>query len=429
MRKAALPPIKISQCTDIGRRRHENQDSMGYLQLEQIPYQGAHLLVVADGMGGASGGQVASTIAVREILSYFQDDPNMEPDVALREAVEGAAQKILEHARKEPSLSGMGTTCVVLLALNGYLFAAHVGDSRIYLFRDGQLSRLTRDHSAVQRLVEAGILTEEEAKNHPRQNVLSRVLGSEHPLYVEIMAPPLRLQSGDRIMQGSDGLHGEVSDEDLADILATEPIEKVTEILVKTANDNGGNDNITVQVLAYGDPPVQEHVEIWHDFFTPIGGYFASAAMLVLLFFLGYIAGRYAQFPPPLRSGASKQASNCGQPSQRKTKLCRPGKARPAPRTRAKQPTPRRKSVASAPRKRSWIKLPPRRTQTRRQAPPARRTQGSKATPARTKTPPARTKTPPARTKTPPARTKTPPARPKATSQPTTRPTAPKTRS
>ena len=87
------PSIEVYQSTDIGRRRHENQDSMGYIKLSQIPYQDAHLLVVADGMGGASGGQVASSIAVREIVDYFQDDPNMEPDVALREAIELAASR------------------------------------------------------------------------------------------------------------------------------------------------------------------------------------------------------------------------------------------------------------------------------------------------------------------------------------------------
>ncbi|MBU48687.1 MAG: hypothetical protein CL920_08330 [Deltaproteobacteria bacterium] len=295
------PSIEVYQSTDIGRRRHENQDSMGYIKLSQIPYQDAHLLVVADGMGGASGGQVASSIAVREIVDYFQDDPNMEPDVALREAIELAASRILERAREEPSLTGMGTTCVCVLSLNGFVFAAHVGDSRIYLYRDGVLHRCTRDHSAVQRLVEAGILTEEEARNHPRQNVLSRVLGSEHPLYVELMGPPKKLLPGDRYILCSDGLHGEITDEKIIELVEDGPLDKITDNLVQAANDAGGNDNVTVQMLAFGESAPLEMAEEWQEFDDQVGGYVYYATMVVLLFAMGYLAGWYSHEESPAR--------------------------------------------------------------------------------------------------------------------------------
>ncbi|MCB9641279.1 MAG: Stp1/IreP family PP2C-type Ser/Thr phosphatase [Myxococcales bacterium] len=312
MRKVQTPPIDIFEMSDVGRRRYENQDSVARLQLTKIPYQGGHLLVVADGMGGASGGQVASRIAVQEIVSYFQEEPNMEPDVALREGIEQAAEAILKKAGEDPSLTGMGTTCVMCMVQNGYLFAAHVGDSRMYMWRKGVLHRMTRDHSAVQRLVEAGILSEEEAKNHPRQNVLSRVLGSEFPLYVEVMAPPWKLLEGDRILLCSDGLHGEVEDEDILSIMGgAKTAQEAVETLVKTANDNGGNDNITAQILFYGsppeviegtpvDPPAQQqsaaaapNQEAWQSLGDRPEAYFFYALLILLPFFLGYMAGRY----------------------------------------------------------------------------------------------------------------------------------------
>ncbi len=143
------PVISIGSCTHVGQRRSNNQDFMGSLYMEDLPYSDAHLVVVADGMGGAKGGEVASRIAVESIIAYFQDQPNLEPDLALREATEKASNAILAEVDVNEGLRGMGTTSVAVLAQNGWLFAAHVGDSRIYLLREGTLHRLTRDHSNV----------------------------------------------------------------------------------------------------------------------------------------------------------------------------------------------------------------------------------------------------------------------------------------
>ncbi len=356
MRKDPLPLIEVHQCTDIGLRRNENQDSMGYLQLNQIPYQNAHLLIVADGMGGASGGRVASTIAVEEVLKYFQNDPNIEPDVALKEAVEIAASAILDQAEEDPSLSGMGTTCVCILALNGYLFAAHVGDSRIYLHRNGKLQRLTRDHTAVQRLVEAGILTDEEAKNHPRQNVLSRVLGSEHPLYVELLGPPIKFQNGDKVLLCSDGLHGEISDDKIAEILNETPVKEVAQRLVDAAKEAGGNDNITVQVLSYGETPIEPHVEKWHEHEEVSKGYFYTIVAIVISFLVGYWFGffgkpeykeplnlkpQYTILKPPVSTlKPAKKAPAKKAPAKKAPAKKAPAKKAPAKKAPAKKASP-----------------------------------------------------------------------------------------
>ncbi len=296
MHKYVPPPIKVGQSTDVGRRRHENQDSMGYAQLDRFAYKGAHLLITADGMGGASGGQQASSTAVEKILEYFQQGhPSPEPDIAIREAVELAAEAVQAKAVEDPRLEGMGTTCVVVIIHNGYLFAGHIGDSRLYMWRQGKLLRLSRDHSRVQFMVEAGIISEEDAKRHPHQNFLARVLGSNQQPRVEILAPPRKLELGDRLLLCSDGLYNEVDDEEIFEILGTYEPQKASDTLVEMANENGGNDNITVQILSYGDLQPPQVAESWFQFPNATAGFAFSLFCFVLVFLGGFFVGRYNQ--------------------------------------------------------------------------------------------------------------------------------------
>lgn len=304
MHKYVPPPIAVGQSTDVGRRRHENQDSMGYTQLDRFAYKGAHLVICCDGMGGASGGQQASSTAVEHILEYFKDGhPSPEPDIAIREAVEKAAEAVHEKAQADPRLEGMGTTCVVVVMHNGYLFAGHIGDSRLYLWRNGEMIRLSRDHSRVQFMVEAGIITEEEAKKHPHQNFLARVLGSNQQPRVELLAPPRKMQLGDRLLLCSDGLYNEVEEDVMAEVISQNEPQAATEKLVKLANENGGNDNITVQIVSYGDIQPQVTEEAWFQFARPSHGAMFYVACCVLFFLLGFFSGRTGQqAPAPART-------------------------------------------------------------------------------------------------------------------------------
>lgn len=293
MFKYTPPPLLIGQATDVGRRRHENQDSMGHAVLDRFAYKGAQLLICADGMGGASGGQTASSTAVAKILEYFQQGhPSPEPDIAIREAVELAAETVQQKTDEDPRLEGMGTTCVIVLVHNGYLFAGHIGDSRLYLWRKGQLQRLTRDHSRVQFMVEAGILSEEDAKRHPHQNFLARVLGSNQPPRVELLAPPRKLELGDRLLLCSDGLYNEVQEDTITKTLAELDPQDAANKLVELANANGGNDNITVQIFGYGavQPVVVE--ESWFRVQHASHGFLLYLFGAILFFAVGFLTGK-----------------------------------------------------------------------------------------------------------------------------------------
>ncbi len=291
------PPLMgVGKATDIGKKRKENQDAMAYLELDKSFLAGARVLIVADGMGGALGGQLAAETAVATIEEYFKgEDISPEPDIAIREAIEKAASEVYKKASSDPELAGMGTTCLVAIVHNGYLFAGHVGDSRLYLWRNGKLYRLTRDHSRVQFLVEAGILNEEEAINHPHQNFLARVLGSQEKPNIELLAPPRKLKEGDRILLCSDGLYNEVPEGEIEKLLGevtTSNAQEIAEKLVSLANENGGNDNITVQILAYGEIQPRRVRESFFPFRSSLASLSFLALVILAFFLLGFFIGR-----------------------------------------------------------------------------------------------------------------------------------------
>lgn len=232
--------LRYAACSDIGLVRSNNQDSA---------YAGPHLLVVADGMGGHAGGDVASSIAVATLAPL--DDEAHGPDDALEQldrALHAAQDELLARAGRDPELAGLGTTVTALLRAGSKLAMAHIGDSRAYLLRDGEMTQVTADHTFVQFLVNTGKITAEEAKHHPQRSVVMRVLGD---FDMEIV-PDLSVRearAGDRWMLCSDGLSGVVSSDTLAETLrAVDDVEACAERLVQLALRAGGPDNITVIV-------------------------------------------------------------------------------------------------------------------------------------------------------------------------------------
>ncbi|MDQ3531602.1 MAG: Stp1/IreP family PP2C-type Ser/Thr phosphatase [Actinomycetota bacterium] len=224
--------------SDTGRVREGNEDSF----LARTP-----LFALADGMGGHVGGEVASRIAIgiieEEPFSALDGD-----DDSLKQLVRRANQAIHERAGADRALEGMGTTCTLLM-LDGYqAHLAHVGDSRAYLLRDGHLEQVTQDHTLVQRMVQEGRLSPEEAVNHPHGNIITRVLGVEPDVEVDIVV--IDLQNDDRILLCSDGLTDMITPEDIKRILVDEPEpQEAADHLVDAANEAGGQDNITAMVV------------------------------------------------------------------------------------------------------------------------------------------------------------------------------------
>jgi len=237
--------IHSAAASDVGRVRSNNQDS---------GYAGHNLFVVADGMGGHAGGDVASSIAVKRIIEADTDYASAaDAEFALQAALIGANAQLAEAVFEHAELTGMGTTVSALFVLNDEVAIAHIGDSRIYLLRDGELSQITIDHTFVQRLVDSGRITEQEAMVHPRRSVLMRVLGDVDSS-PEIDTSILATLPGDRWLLCSDGLTGVVSHSAMATALTSGlSAADVADRLVKESLDGGAPDNVTVVIVDVGD--------------------------------------------------------------------------------------------------------------------------------------------------------------------------------
>jgi serine/threonine protein phosphatase PrpC len=238
------------QLSDTGRERRANEDSM---------FVKNPVFVVADGMGGAQAGEIASRVAVEAFHPGLGGVGTAEQRLA--ERVREANLRIHDMARADERRAGMGTTITAAFVGDGGVSIAHVGDSRAYLFRDGQLSRLSRDHSLVGELVRRGKLTEEQAEEHPQRSIITRALGPEAEVAVDTVTQPT--QAGDIFLLCSDGLTTMLSEQRLADILAAGgSLEEIGHELVDEANAAGGRDNITVVLFRIddveGDEPLGE---------------------------------------------------------------------------------------------------------------------------------------------------------------------------
>ena len=241
--------------TDTGRVRDHNEDQYLALGRDQSPPGAGALLVVADGMGGQAAGEVASLIAVQHIEERFRsggltsvDDKDLEE--ALRELL-GDVNRAVLTAGQEPDKRGMGTTCTLVIIKGQQLYFSHVGDSRAYLLRDGQLNQITTDHSWVEEAVATGTMTREEARIHPNRNVITRVIGLDADLKVD--TDQLSLQRGDLVLLCSDGLNSMIPDEDLLKTLQESSTDTVCANLIKAANDAGGRDNTSVVIAVVGE--------------------------------------------------------------------------------------------------------------------------------------------------------------------------------
>jgi protein phosphatase len=253
-----MTAIESFGVTDVGRKRKHNEDNLLF-DVNGDSEEG--LFIVADGMGGHAAGEVASKITVDTVGEFIAATRQKEEATwpfkynhelhfnsnRLAVAIEKANERVMAAVAAQPWLKGMGTTVVAGLLDGKILSLAHVGDSRAYLYRDGQLSRLTDDHSWVHEQVAAGILTEDEAKSHPLKNVVTRALGGGPSVSPDLQE--LSFQAGDVFLFCSDGLTTMLSDEEIRDALAAQADPRKTcERLVEIANEKGGVDNITVVV-------------------------------------------------------------------------------------------------------------------------------------------------------------------------------------
>ncbi len=251
--------LRVAAMTDVGRVREHNEDAVlavDYVRESLLEPAQSHLYVVADGMGGAEAGEVASAIAVETIRSYIESRlETVSRDAAngadmLTAALEEANSKIIDYVATHPESRGMGSTGVCALVTPTDAAVAWVGDSRGYLMEGASLRQVTKDHSLVQRLVEIGQITAEEAHTHEHKNVITRSLGARQsgPAGAEALA--VKLKRGDKLMLCSDGLTAHVMDNQILDILGRnpDPFDAARELIV-AANAGGGTDNISVIVV------------------------------------------------------------------------------------------------------------------------------------------------------------------------------------
>jgi|GEM_PF-156932 len=255
---------QVGSKTDKGRARSENEDHYGIppQQPAAMAWRQARgdLYLVADGMGGYHGGATASIIAAQEILNAYYADPNPNLTLSLRTAIERANTVLRQKALSSEALSKMGTTVVAaLLQRDGRVVFANIGDSRGYLIpAQGPMRQVTQDHSWVDEQVRAGILTPEQARTHPRRNIITRSLGQKSEVEVDVFdTPALVLRPGDALLLCSDGLTNVVTDQEIAEVVRRLPPAQAAEQLVNQANERGGPDNITVVVVkAQAQAPV-----------------------------------------------------------------------------------------------------------------------------------------------------------------------------
>lgn len=226
--------MKMYGATDIGLVRETNQDNF-YID------KSVKWAVVADGMGGHNGGETASSLAVGEIKK------SMAQGVGLKESISNANTLVYRTSVENPELSGMGTTVVLCEILGGRANIAHVGDSRAYLYRDGKLKQITKDHSIVQQLIDSGTITEEQALYHPQRNLITRAVGTEKNILVDYET--LEIFENDYILICSDGLSSYVEEDKIVNIIENNKSGETVEKLIEAANNSGGKDNVTVVLI------------------------------------------------------------------------------------------------------------------------------------------------------------------------------------
>jgi PPM family protein phosphatase len=245
--------VTFAHLTDMGRVRQRNEDSLGAFEPDDAALleSRGRLFVVADGMGGHARGDVASRIAVETLRDTYYEPQRSEPlPEALRVSVELANEAVYRESRLSAG-EQMGTTLTALVIRDRDAFLAHVGDSRAFLVRGRQIRQLTEDHSLVAELVRDGVLSSAEAEHHPKAHVILRALGIGEHVAVEVQGP-LALRSGDTLILCTDGLTRQVRPQEIRRLAQIRPPSRACERLVSLANERGGPDNITLQLIRFG---------------------------------------------------------------------------------------------------------------------------------------------------------------------------------
>lgn len=266
------PHLPAAALTHPGMSGKENEDRYGVFafRLSETKPVPATLAVVSDGIGGHQAGEVAAELAIATIQKTVQASDGNDPLAALHQAVTQASQAIHAQAESNPRQQGMGATCACCLVIDDRLYTTNIGDSRIYLIRDGQIHQLSTDHTWVQEAIEYGLITPEEGRSHPNAHVIRRYLGSAQPpepdfrLRLSAGESPeqarrnqgMALRPGDRLLLCSDGLTDLVNDEEILSALSSQEPQAALKQLVDLANQRGGHDNITLVTLLFpGRPP------------------------------------------------------------------------------------------------------------------------------------------------------------------------------
>ncbi|HPM02815.1 MAG TPA: Stp1/IreP family PP2C-type Ser/Thr phosphatase [Candidatus Cloacimonadota bacterium] len=233
--------LEIGNMTHMGMVREKNQDYYGTYDTVN-----GKLVIVCDGMGGYQGGEIASQLAVETVKQVISSEMTDNIHHLILSALHRAHQVIKEKQGEDSALSDMGTTIVMLLVKEHQFWFAHVGDSRIYLLRQGELQRLNKDHSLVQQMIDGGLISEEQARSHPKKNIITRALGAKDG--TPDVSGPYSVFQGDKFLLCTDGMYGYFNDSEIQEILKRETQNACSEF-VSISNQRGGDDNITVQIV------------------------------------------------------------------------------------------------------------------------------------------------------------------------------------
>ncbi len=242
--------IKYIAKTNKGRVRRANEDY--FFAKMVLPEE--YLFIVADGMGGHQAGDVASKLGTDTFVSAYKNYRNQSKDIveSLRLAIEEANKKILELALRDNDKRGMGTTFTAIVLKDYVGYIVHIGDSRIYIIRNNKMQKLTKDHTFVEKMLEEGKISKSDARNHPQKNILYMSLGVREYLTPQIIEN-LQFEDGDILLLCSDGLTNMIEDKTIKEIIYSTDIDSAVNLLIDLANRNGGTDNITLEVIQFGN--------------------------------------------------------------------------------------------------------------------------------------------------------------------------------
>ncbi len=293
--------ITIGNATDVGKVREYNEDYMAHFDTPL-----GYCVIVCDGMGGHAAGDVASQNGIASIRKFLEDvqNENTAIPLALKNAIEFANYQLREMVNQNIDLKGMGTTCVLALIDKGQLYIAHVGDSRIYLISKNKIRQITKDHSVIQKLIDTGALTEAEAQLSEKKNQITKAIGIFEKANPTVAATSIALCKNDKILLCSDGLTGHINNETITEtILSGSDVQKAASKLVEQANEQGGTDNITVQLVHYTGKTKSSKKKK----FSKLN---IVAAILMLLLFLGSVWGYRKYYGNKLQTSDSTKTSS-----------------------------------------------------------------------------------------------------------------------